>query len=73
MNIREIHESVFVFIGLIKGKEVERVEKFDMHLTEDVLTSTLKIKSVTMETTPSTLETSLETTVPLFIEQTIIS
>lgn len=61
---------VFVF-WQVKGKEVKRDEKFDVSLSEDGLTYTLKIKDVKVSDTGDyTISIGdLTATVPLFIER----
>ncbi|XP_044213840.1 immunoglobulin superfamily member 22-like isoform X2 [Thunnus albacares] len=58
-------------IWKVKGKEVKRDEKFDVSLSEDGLTYTLKIKDVKVSDTGDyTISIGdLTTTVPLFIER----
>lgn len=55
----------------IKGKEIRRDEKFDVSLSEDGLTYTLKIKDVKVtDTGEYTISVGdLTATVPLFIER----
>lgn len=81
MNTREKHsiqtwnvEIVFpeVFVPLqIKEKEIKRDEKFDVSLSEDSLTYTLKIKGVKVtDTGDYTISIGdLTATLPLFIER----
>lgn len=61
---------MFVF-RQVKGKEVKRDEKFDVSLSEDGLTYTLKIKDVKVsDTGDHTISIGdLTATVPLFIER----
>lgn len=56
----------------VKGKEVKRDEKFDVSLSQDGLTYTLKIKDVKVSDTGDyTISIGdLTATVPLFIERT---
>lgn len=56
----------------MKGKEVKRDEKFDVSLSEDGLTYTLKIKDVKVSDTGDYTVSigDLTATVPLFIERT---
>lgn len=63
--------DVFVF-WQVKGKEVKRDEKFDVSLSEDGLTYTLKIKDVKVSDTGDYTVSigDLAATVPLFIERT---
>lgn len=62
---------MFVF-WQVKGKEVKRDEKFDVSLSEDGLTYTLKIKDVKVSDTGDYTVSigDLAATVPLFIERT---
>lgn len=68
-----VFPEVFVF-WQVKGKEVRRDEKFDVSLSEDGLTYTLKIKDVKVSDTGDyTISIGdLTATVPLFIERTDI-
>lgn len=63
--------DVFVF-WQVKGKEVKRDEKFDVSLSEDGLTYTLKIRDVKVSDTGDYTVSigDLAATVPLFIERT---
>lgn len=65
-----VFPKVFVF-WQVKGKEVKRDEKFDVCLSEDGLTYTLKIKDVKVSDTGDyTISIGdLTETVPLFIER----
>lgn len=67
-----VFPEVFVFIWQVKGKEVRRDEKFDVSLSEDGLTYTLKIKDVKVSDTGDyTISIGdLTATVTLFIERT---
>lgn len=67
-----VFPEVFVFIWQVKGKEARRDEKFDVSLSEDGLTYTLKIKDVKVSDTGDyTISIGdLTATVTLFIERT---
>lgn len=67
-----VFPEVFVFIWQVKGKEVRRDEKFDVSLSEDGLTYTLKIKDVKVSDTGDyTISIGdVTATVTLFIERT---
>lgn len=69
-NMEIVIPQVTVFFQ-VKGKEVKRDEKFDMALSEDGLTYTLKIKDVKVSDTGDyTISIGdLTATVPLFIER----
>lgn len=71
MEIVVFFPDVFVF-WQVKGKEVKRDEKFDVSLSEDGLTYTLKIKDVKVSDTGDYTVSigDLAATVPLFIERT---
>lgn len=69
INMKNPFPEVFVFLQ-VKGKELKRDEKFDVSLSEDGLTYTLKIKDVKVSDTGDYFISigDLTATVPLFIE-----